>query len=394
MIAFTPISLRSLQLKNRFIKTAAYEGMCDRGMPTQQLIDHHVRIAQGEVALTTVSYGSVNADGRTHGEQMYLHEGVLPMLGKLTDAVHRAGGAASIQLTHCGYFTQNSTVSNRRPFAPSRVLNKYGLLKGIAFSREMNREELAGTCHDFAAAAAMARAAGFDAVELHMGHGYLLSQFLSPFTNRRTDRYGGSIHHRMRFPLEVVQAVRTAVGDSFPILCKINLDDGFEGGLTIDDTILFAQALEAAGVDALVMSGGFTSKTPYYLMRGDVPWWKMVMAERNVPTKIAMALFSRIIIRKYAFEENFFLPLARRIRQVVEMPLVYLGGVVSRKGVDELMSEGFDMVAIGRALIHDPDFILKLKEDLDHVSPCNHCNICVAEMDRGGVRCVLEDRET
>jgi len=391
LIAFTPISLRSLRLKNRFIKTAAYEGMCAKGMPTQQLIDHHVRIAQGEVALTTVSYGAVNADGRTHGEQMHIHEGVLPMLGKLTEAVHQAGGAASIQLTHCGYFTQNSSVTKRRPFAPSKVLNKYGLFKGIVFSREMNREELAATCQDFAAAAAMAKVAGFDAVELHMGHGYLLSQFLSPYTNRRKDSYGGSLHNRMRFPLEVVEATRNAVGDAFPILCKINLDDGFTGGQTIDDTIEFAQALEAAGVDALVMSGGFTSKTPYYLMRGDVPWWKMVMAEHNVPTKIAMALFSRIIIRKYAFEENFFLPLARRIRQVVDMPLVYLGGVVSRKGVDELMAEGFDMVAIGRALIHDPDFILKLKEDLNHVSPCNHCNICVAEMDRGGVRCVLEN---
>jgi 2,4-dienoyl-CoA reductase-like NADH-dependent reductase (Old Yellow Enzyme family) len=389
--AFSPISLRQLTLKNRFIKTAAYEGMCDKGMPTQRLIDHHVRIAQGDVALTTVSYGAVNADGRTHGEQMYMHEGVMPMLGKLTKEVHKAGGAASIQLTHCGFFTQNSRVQDRRPFAPSKVLNKYGLLKGIVFSREMNAEELAGTRDDFARSAAMAQAAGFDAVELHMGHGYLLSQFLSPYSNRRTDNYGGNPANRMRFPLEVVEAVRRAVGEQFPVLCKINLDDGFKGGVQIDDTIEFAQALEAAGVDALVMSGGFTSKTPYYLMRGGVPWWQMVMAERNVPTKIAMALFSRIIIQKYEFQENFFLPLARRIRQVVDMPLAYLGGVVSRNGVDQLMKEGFDMVAIGRALIHDPDFILKLKQDLQYVSPCDHCNLCVTEMDRGGVRCVLEN---
>jgi 2,4-dienoyl-CoA reductase-like NADH-dependent reductase (Old Yellow Enzyme family) len=312
------------------------------------------------------------------------------MLEKLTDEVHRAGGTASIQLTHCGFFTQNSSVQDKKPFAPSRILNKYGLFKGIFFSREMNAEELKKTRDDFAAAAAMARAAGFDAVELHMGHGYLLSQFLSPYTNRRRDSYGCNIQGRMRFPLEVVEAARSAVGEEFPILCKINLDDGFTGGLTIDDTILFAQALESAGVDALVMSGGFTSKTPYYLMRGGVPWWQMVRAERNIPTKIAMALFSRIIIQKYEFEENFFLPLARRIRQVVKMPLVYLGGVVSGKGVDQLMEEGFDMVAIGRALIHDPDFVKKIKEDMQHVSPCDHCNICVPEMDRGGVRCMLE----
>ena len=387
--AFQPVSLRQLRLKNRFIKTAAYEGMCEKGMPTQRLIDHHVAIAQGGVALTTVSYGAVNADGRTHGEQMYMHEEVLPMLGQLTSAVHEAGGAASIQLTHCGYFTQNSKVKDKKPFAPSRMLNKYGLLKGIVFSREMNREELAKTRQDFAGAAAMARAAGFDAVELHMGHGYLLSQFLSPYSNRRTDSYGGNPANRMRFPLEVLEATRKAVGDDFPILCKINLEDGFKGGLTIDDSTVFAQALEAAGADALVLSGGFTSKTPYYLMRGEVPWWQMVLAERNLPTRIAMALFSRIIIQKYEFGENFFLPLARQIRQAVDMPLAYLGGVVSRKGVDQLMGEGFDMVAIGRALIHDPGFILKIREDREYVSPCNHCNLCVTEMDRGGVRCVL-----
>lgn len=391
MSAFSPIALRKLKLKNRFIKTAAYEGMCGRGMPTQQLIDHHVRLAQGDVALTTVSYGAVNADGRTHSEQMYMHEEVMPVLGKLTGEVHRAGGAASIQLTHCGFFTQNGRVQGRRPFAPSRVLNKYGLLKGIVFSREMNDTELSQIRDDFAAAAAMSRSAGFDAVELHMGHGYLLSQFLSPYTNRRKDSYGGSIRNRMRFPLQVLQATREAVGEDFPVLCKINLDDGFEGGLTLYDTIVFAQALEEQGADALVMSGGFTSKTPYYLMRGDVPWWKMVLAERNVPTKVAMALFSRIIIQKYEFEENFFLPLARRIRQTVNMPLAYLGGVVSRQGVDQLINEGFDMVAIGRALIHDPDFIRKLEQDTGYVSPCDHCNICVAEMDRGGVRCVLEN---
>jgi 2,4-dienoyl-CoA reductase-like NADH-dependent reductase (Old Yellow Enzyme family) len=386
---FIPISLRSLQLRNRFIKTATYEGMCEKGMPTQHLIDHHARLAQGGVALTTMAYGAVNADARTHGEQMYLNKGVMPKLAELTAAVHANGGAAALQLTHCGYFTQNSTVTGRKPYAPSRIFNKYGLFKGLFFSREMSQAELDITRNDFAHSSLMAKNAGFDAVEIHMGHGYLLSQFLSPFTNRRTDRYGGDIHGRSRYPLEVVEAVRQAVGESYPILCKINLDDGFHGGLTLDDTIIFARELEQAGVDALVMSGGFTSKTPFYLMRGEVPWWHMVRAERNVPTRIAMALFSRIIIQKYTFEENFFLPMAKRVRQVVDMPLAYLGGVVSGEGVEYLMSEGFDMVAIGRALIHDPDFILKIKEDLKHVSPCNHCNICVAEMDRGGVRCVL-----
>jgi 2,4-dienoyl-CoA reductase-like NADH-dependent reductase (Old Yellow Enzyme family) len=181
------------------------------------------------------------------------------------------------------------------------------------------------------------------------------------------------------------------VGENVPVICKINLDDGFKGGLTIDESVVLAQNLEKAGVDLLVLSGGFTSKTPFYLMRGDVPLGNMIRAERQWQHKAAFAVFGRFIIGKYKFEENFFLPLARQVRQAVKMPLAYLGGVVSAKGISQVMDEGFDMVAIGRALIHDPDFILRVAKDPNHVSECNHSNVCVAEMDRGGIKCILHD---
>jgi 2,4-dienoyl-CoA reductase-like NADH-dependent reductase (Old Yellow Enzyme family) len=181
------------------------------------------------------------------------------------------------------------------------------------------------------------------------------------------------------------------VGEDFPVLCKINLDDGFKNGFSISESIIFAKKLEECGMDALVLSGGFTSKTPFYLMRGGVPLWRMIRAEKQWQHKAAYAVFGKFIIRNYKFTENFFLPLARQIREAVKMPLIYLGGVVSAEGVKEIMNEGFDMIAIGRALIHDPDFILKIKENNQHVSPCDHHNVCVAEMDRGGVRCVLEE---
>jgi 2,4-dienoyl-CoA reductase-like NADH-dependent reductase (Old Yellow Enzyme family) len=231
--------------------------------------------------------------------------------------------------------------------------------------------------------------AGFDAIEIHMGHGYLLSQFLSPRFNRRKDDYGGSLENRMRFPLEVIDSVRKAIGEDVPVLSKINLSDGFIGGLEISETVEIAKRLEQAGMDALVLSGGFTSKTPFYLMRGDVPLREMIRAEKQIQHKAAFAVFGRIIIGKYKFSENFFMPLALKIRQAVKMPLVYLGGVISAEGVEQVFADGFDMVAMGRALIHDPDFVLKIKADLQHVSLCNHCNICVAEMDRGGIRCVI-----
>jgi 2,4-dienoyl-CoA reductase-like NADH-dependent reductase (Old Yellow Enzyme family) len=358
-------------------------------MPEARLAGPHARLAAGGVGLTTVAYGAVHPDGRTHEAQPWLREAALPAYRRLTDAVHRQGAAASIQLTHCGFFTRTRKLQAGQPLSPSRTFNEYGLMSGHPFSRAMKAEELAQTAGDFARAARLAQQAGFDAVELHMGHGYLLSQFLSPRINRRRDRYGGKLPNRLRFPLEVVAAVRAAVGEDMPILCKMNLSDGFRGGLQIAEAIEIARALEANGVDALVLSGGYTSRTPFYLMRGEVPLRAMIGVEPNYAQKAALAVFGRMIIRRYPFAENFFLPLARQIRQAVRMPLVYLGGVISGEGVKRIMAEGFELLALGRALIHDPDFVRKLQAQPAHRSACNHCNQCVAEMDRDGLRCVL-----
>lgn len=388
-MAYTPFRLGGLELKNRFIKTATNEGMVVDGIPTVSLTEHHKRLAEGGVGLTTVAYGAVNADGRTMPHQMYMRPEVIPSLEALTRAVHGEGSAVSVQLTHCGYFSNNRTISGKRPLAPSRRFNEYGALSGLFFSREMTIEDITRVASDFGNSARMSKTAGFDAVEIHMGHGYLLSQFLSPATNRRTDKYGGSLLNRARFPLEVLESVKLAVGEGFPVICKVNLSDDFKGGLTLEESIQVALLLEKAGADALVLSGGFTSITPFYLLRGDVPLWDMVRAEKGLSQKMAMALFGPFIIKKYAFSENFFLPMARKVREAVRMPLAYLGGVISSRGVETVISEGFDLVAIGRVLIYDPDFILKIREDPEHISGCTHCNKCVAEMDRGGVRCVI-----
>lgn len=388
--AFTPITLRNLTIRNRFIKTATNEGMWENGLPSQKLVEHHARLAEGGVGLTTVAYGAVNADGRTMAGQMHMCPEVVPGLKRVTDVIHSHGGKASLQLTHCGFFTNNHLVTNKRPVAPSRLINNYGLLSGIFFSREMTPDDLKLTTDDFVRSAQLAIQAGFDAIELHMGHGYLLNQFLSPVTNKRKDEYGGTLENRMRFPLEVVSAVREVAGVGFPLICKINLHDGMKKGFNLEESIEFARRLEAAGVDLLVLSGGFTSHTPFYLLRGDVPLWNMIKAERKLRHKAAFAVFGKFVIGKYKFEENFFLPMAREMRKAVKMPLGYIGGVISAKGIQQVFEEGFDMVTIGRALIHDPDFILSAAKDPGHVSPCNHCNICVAEMDRNGVRCVLK----
>ncbi len=385
--AFQKRIIGSTILKNAFIKTATFEGMYDNGIPNQKLIDHHVSMAKGKVALTTVSYGAVSPDARTFKTQMYIHPESLEKLKELADAVHNAGGKVSIQLTHCGYFSKNT--DQKRPLAPSRVFNEYGCMSGIMFSKAMTSEDLRKVSDDFANAAMALKNIGFDAVELHMGHGYLLSQFLCPWTNKRKDEYGGTIENRARYPLQVFNNIKDKVGKDFPVLVKLNLSDGFKGGFTLDESVYVSQELEKAGCDALVLSGGFTSKTPFYLMRGGIPLKGMIQNGTSLAEKFTMALFGPFIIKKYKFEPNFFLEQAKVIRKAVKMPLVYLGGVDSAQGIEEVMKEGFDLIAIGRALIHDPDFLIKIEKGSITKSGCTRCNQCVVEMDRGGVRCVL-----
>ena len=376
-----------LQLKNIFIRSAAYEGMLDKGLPNQDLINHHIAMARGNVALTTVSYGAVSADGRTFNTQMYINDRSLEKLKILADEVHKAGGKVSMQLTHCGYFSKNK--DSRHPLAPSRVFNEYGFLSGIMFSKAMTFADMNRVANDFAEAALRLKEIGFDAIEIHMGHGYLLSQFLSPRTNRRKDEYGGSIENRSRFPLEVVNTVLAKVGKAFPVLVKLNLSDGFRRGFSLEDCKYVSKALEKNGCSAIVLSGGFTSKSPFFLMRGKVPLGGMIKNGSSLAEKITMAVYGPIIVKRYKFTPNFFLPLAIEVRKVVSIPLVYLGGVDSKKGIEEILNAGFDFIAIARALIHDPDFLIKLKAYQIEKTECNRCNKCVVEMDRGGVKCVL-----
>ena len=386
---FYSIQFRGLELKNRFIKTATYEGMSKDGIPDERLFELHASMAANDVALTTVAYGAVNEDGLTHEDQMVIDDSAIPYLEKLADAVHEKGGKISIQLTHCGYFTRSTRYKSRKPLGPSKTLNKYGIMKGRPYSKAMSEEDINRTVADFARAALISQRCGFDAVEVHMGHGYLLSQFLSPAINKRKDEYGGSLENRMRISLEIIQAIREEVGEGFPILCKINLEDDFRDGFTLTDCIKAVQMLDAHGVDAVMLSGGFTSRTPFYLMRGEVPLKEMVESEPNIPQKLALKFFGRTIIKKYEFSENFFFDQALEVRKSTKMPLVYVGGIISSAGVNEIMGAGFDMIAIGRALIAEPDFIKKIKANSEHRSPCDQCNICVGYLEKTGIKCVL-----
>lgn len=389
--AFEPLTLGRLSLRNRVIKTATYEGMVVNGLPSEVLLRHHQEIARGGVGMTTVAYCSVSPEGRTFENQMVMQSASVPALRALTDAVHREGAAAMLQLGHCGGFSKNAELGVRGPLGPSSTFNAYGAFKGMPRARAMNEADLSRTQGDFVRAARAAFDAGFDAIELHLGHGYLLSQFLSPHRNHRRDAYGGSLEKRMRFPLEVVRAVREALGPEAPVFVKTNLDDGVKGGLGIDDCVAVCRALEAEGVTAIVLSGGLVSHSALYLLRGERPLKEMVEVETNVLQKAAIALFGPMFVPTTPWTPLFFLELAKEVRAAVKLPLVYLGGATSLEDLSTARNEGFDLVAMGRALLREPDLLLRYQRGEATRATCTPCNACITEMDRpGGVVCAKE----
>lgn len=391
MDLFEPATLGPIRLRNRVLKAATYEGMSPGGVASDDLVRLHARLARGGVGLTTVAYCAVSESGRTFGGQLRLCPESLPALRELVRQVHDAGGACALQLGHAGFFSKVRGPDGRLPRGPSFTVNAYGTGAGIPFARAMTDEDIAQVIADFGSAAERAVELGFDAVEVHLGHGYLLSQFLSPASNRRRDRWGGSPERRMALPLAVLERVRRAVGRDRAVLAKTNLSDGFPGGLEIDGAIEIAKAIEQNGhVDAIVPSGGFTSKTPFYLLRGGLPLAEMASAQPELLARVSMRVLGGAIIGRYEFEEAFFLPLARQLRAAVRMPVALLGGLVSKASMARAREEGFDFVVLGRALLADPELVVRMQRGELERTRCDACNRCVAEMDLGGVRCVLD----
>ncbi|MGH8453816.1 MAG: NADH:flavin oxidoreductase [Nevskiales bacterium] len=387
--AFTPIRIGPLTLRNRFIKSATNEGMAKGGVPSKLLVEHHRRMAAGGAAMTTVAYCAISPDGRTFEDQVTLDEPSLPQLRVLTEAVHREGGAACAQITHGGAFSFVPRLSTRYPRSSSGGFNPPGVIAGHLFKRAMTEDDLTRVVNEFVASARRAREAGFDAVEIHMGHGYLLSQFLSPAYNKRKDGWGGkTAAERACFPARVLRQVLDAVGNELAVICKIGVTEGFKGGATVEDAVLVAQALEREGAHLLVLSGGMNVEAPWAIFGSNMPS-KVVETNQSTMVKLSTRMM-KLWEPKLTFHEMYFLEHSRKVRAAVKMPLAYLGGAKSLAGVQQAMADGFDCVVMGRALIHDPDLINKFRDGRATVSGCTACNECVSMMyTAGGTRCVL-----
>ena len=269
---FAPGRLGPVTLRNRIVKCGTHEGMSEDGLVTDRLIDWHREFAAGGIGMTTLAYCSVASEGRTFRHQIWMREEALPGLHRFAEAMHAEGALAAIQLGHAGWFA-NPRVTGEAPVGPSRQISPHAQ----AFSRAMDASDFERLTAAFADAARIAVEAGFDALEIHAGHGYLLSQFLSPYNNRRRDEWGGPVEKRARFPRQVLRAVREAAGPGVAVYPKLNMDDGFRGGLELEDGIAVARMLESDGsIDGLQLTGGHTTRTPMYLMRGDVPLRELI----------------------------------------------------------------------------------------------------------------------
>lgn len=372
---FTPGKIGPVELRNRSIRSAAFEGMGRDNNPTDMLRDYHWSVAEGGVGMTTLAYAGINRSALSFETQLWLRPEITGQLREITDGIHARGAKASIQIGHCGNMTHIKTAGGI-PVGASSGFNLYS----PTIVRGLRKDELAQMARDFGDAVRTARDAGFDCVEVHAGHGYLISQFLSPFTNRRRDEFGGPLSNRMRFMQMVMEEVMNAAGSDMGVLVKTNMRDGFKGGLEIDDCITVARELERLGAHALVLSGGFVSKAPMYVMRGEMPIYSMTHYMKLWWLKYGVRMVGKYMIPTEPFRPLYFLDDARRFRAELSLPLVYVGGVVDGESMSKALSEGFEFVQMGRALLREPDFINRLAREASHHCGCEHINYCIARM--------------
>lgn len=381
---FAPATLGPVQLRNRTVKAATFEGRTPEGQVTDGLVDYHLAVARGGVGLTTVAYLSVAPEGRTHREQIVVGEHSLAGLARLADEIHGAGAAVAGQVGHAGPVA-NGRSNGVHAISASRMPSPLSM----QMIRAASEADLTRVTRLYVSAARTLVRAGFDVLELHMAHSYLVSSFLAPGLNRRRDRWGGPLENRARLGRQVARAVRDEVGSEVAVTAKVSLGDGFKGGVTTDEGLAYAQLLEADGcLDALQMSGGSSLMNPMYLFRGEAP---VADFAATMPLVVRLGMktpVGRSFLKSYPFEEAYFREKALRFRSGLSMPLMLLGGINRRETMEQAMADGFDFVAMGRALLREPDLVSRLAAGRADEGVCIHCNRCMPTI-YSGTRCVV-----
>lgn len=377
---FAPAMLGPVTLRNRTIKSATFEARTPDGLVSDDLIEYHRLPAAGGVGMTTVAYCAVSPGGRTEGNGLWMRPEAVPGLRRLTDAVHAEGAAVSAQIGHAGPVA-NAKSNKAAALAPVRFFNPIGM----RFARKATRDDIDAVTAAHADAALLAIDAGFDAVEIHLGHNYLASAFLSPLINHRDDEFGGSLENRAKVARGLVMAVRRAVemrgAGRIAVTAKLNMTDGVRGGINTEEALTTARWLQDdGGLDAIELTAGSSLVNPMYLFHGDAPL-KQFAAAFKPPVSWGMRMTGKKFLREYPYREAYLLHHAKLFRAELTMPLILLGGITNRETMDLAMAEGFQFVAMGRALLAEPDLINRIAADgarRNVRSACTHCNQCMA----------------
>ncbi len=378
---FTPYQLGPITLRNRFIRSAAFENMARNNQPTQQLQDYHVSVARGGVGMTTVAYCAVDLSGVSFDGQLYVRPESLQPLRQLTDAIHAEGAKASIQLGHCGNMTHFYTC-HCMPVSASNGFNLYS----PTIHRRLKVAEIQQLVKKFGEAVDFCREAGFDCVEIHAGHAYLISQFISPRTNHRHDQYGGSFENRVRFLNEVLDEVMLHAKDDMAVVVKTNMWDDCWRGSDIAEGIRVAKEIAKHRVHGIVLSGGTVSRSPMTILGGAMPyktlahymptksfWW--LKAALNLPG------VAPVMMPTSPFKELYFMDKAKIFqKEITDVPLIYVGGVQSGRNCQQIMDEGFELFQIAHVLIKDPEFVHHVQANPDYHAGCGRSNYCVGRM--------------
>ena len=368
---FAPATLGPVALRNRVVKAATFEARSPDGLVTDELIDYHLAPARGGVGLTTVAYLAVAAEGPTGAGGIVVGSHSAPGLARLAETVHATGAKVSGQLGHAGPVA-NGRSNGVHALAASRMPSPLSM----QMVRSATEDDLARITAAYAEAARVLVDCGFDALEIHMAHSYLISSFLAPGLNRRSDRWGGSLVHRARLGRQVAHAVREAVDGRAAVYAKVSLSDGFKGGVDADEGLTYAQLLESDGtLDALQMTGGSSLRNPMYLFRGDAPVKEFARAMPK-PLSWALRVTGPAFLKSYPFREGYFLDKARVWRRELSMPLMLLGGINERATMEQAMADGFDFVAMARALLREPDLVDRLAKAEVDGGLCSHGNQC------------------
>lgn len=375
---FNPAKLGPLTLRNRVIKAATFEARTPDALVTDDLIEYHRLPAAGGVAMTTVADCAVSPGGRTGGNQIWMRPHAVPGLRRLTEAIHAEGAAISAQIGHAGPVA-DARSNQATALAPVRFFNPIAM----RFAQKATREDIDDVLAAHAHAARLAVDAGFDAVEIHLGHNYLASAFLSPLLNRRDDEFGGSLQNRAKVARGLVMAVRRAVRQQVAVTAKLNMTDGIRGGITVDEALTTARWLQDdGGLDAIELTAGSSLVNPMYLFRGDAPV-KEFAAAFKPPLRWGIRMTGHRFFREYPYRDAYLLREARLFRAELTIPLILLGGITNRTTMDLAMAEGFEFVAMARALLAEPDLVNRIAAEGSQVrSACTHCNQCMATIYR------------